>query len=100
MPAQRRVMLEALLGLELAQRDEPATTSQVAAVTRYPTSTTRRYLQELAAVGLVDRLHNETPGHSDRWQRSQALRDLLTAMQSPMEEGERSSSVRRGEISG
>ncbi len=95
MPAQRRVMLEALLSLTVERLDAP-TTINLAEVTRYPTGTTRRYLQELAAVGLADRLPAERAGLADRWQPSERLRTLLVAMQGPMDH---SSKVRRSEVS-
>ena len=80
LPAQRRVILEAVLGHE---RLAPITTTEVAEATRYPTSSARRYLQELAALRLVDRLA-EGQGRADRWAPSPRLLDLLAAMKAPL----------------
>ncbi len=80
MPAQRRVMLEALLAPE---QFAPMTTTEVAGVTKYPTTTTRRYLQELTALGLVDRIA-EGAGHADRWHPSNLLVTLLDAIHTPI----------------
>jgi hypothetical protein len=94
-PAQRRVMLEVLLAPECL---EPPTTSAVAEATRYPTSTARRYLQELSAVRLVERL-TEGQGHRDRWQASSLLVGLLDAMKMPIVETPRTSYVRERVVS-
>jgi hypothetical protein len=93
-PTQRRVVLEALLAPRLA----PPTTTDVAEATRYPTNTARRYLQELAAVGLVDRLP-EGPGRADRWAGSERLQDLLAAMTAPAGDPNLSSCVRESVVS-
>jgi hypothetical protein len=95
LPAQRRVMLEVLLAPE---RAELPTTTIVAEATRYPTSTARRYLQELAAIRLVDRL-TDGPGHSDRWQPSGLLLGLLDAMKAPMAQTYLPSQVRESVVS-
>ena len=95
LPAQRRVMLEAILAPE---RIEPATTAAVAEATRYPTSTARRYLQELAAIRLVERL-TEGQGHPDRWQPSPLLLGLLDAMKPPISETPLPSYVRESVVS-
>jgi hypothetical protein len=79
MPTQRRVVVEAVLD---PRRSGPLTTTEAAEATRYPTTTARRYHQELAAVQLVDRLP-EGPGRPDRWAASERLVDLLTAMKAP-----------------
>lgn len=80
LPAQRRVVLEALLDSE---RTDGATTTAVAEATKYLTSTARRYLQELGALRLVDRQSAEQ-GRADRWSPSTRLRDLLSAMNAPL----------------
>jgi hypothetical protein len=95
LPAQRRVMLEVLLDPD---RTEPPTTTAVAAATRYPTATARRYLQELAAIRLVERL-TDGPGHPDRWQPSPLLVGLLDAMKKPMTESTLFSCVRERVVS-
>jgi hypothetical protein len=89
LPAQRRVILEALLDPE---HDGPATTTDVAQATKYPTSSARRYLQELTALRLVDRQPAEQ-GRADRWSPSDHLRDLLSAMRAPLSPTPLSSSV-------
>jgi response regulator of citrate/malate metabolism len=81
LPAQRQVMLEVLLE---PHRLEPATTTEIAKATRYPTVTARRYLQELAALRLVDRLSAEGQGHPDRWSASSLLSGLLNDMNRPL----------------
>lgn len=81
-PGQRRVMLECLLD-PLATT--PPTTTDVAESTGYPTSTARRYLQELAAVGFAARIP-EGPGHPDRWRASDMLMDLLKDVKRPISE--------------
>ncbi len=81
-PAQRRVMLEVLLD---RGQFVGATTTDVAETTGYPTATARRYLQELAALRLVERLP-EGQGKPDRWRPSETLTTLLDAMKGPMRE--------------
>jgi len=80
-PAQRRTMLEVLLDPAHAQ---PPSTTMVAERTTYPTTTARRYLQELAALRLVDRLPADGPGRADRWQPSSLLSELLRDTRAPM----------------
>ncbi len=92
LPAQRRVVLEALLDPE---QSDGATTTAVAEATKYPTSTARRYLQELAALRLVDRQPAEQ-GRVDRWSPSDRLRDLLSAMNAPLSPMYLSSNVGEG----
>lgn len=94
LPAQRRVMLEAVLADGMA----PPTTTAVAEATRYPTSTARRYLQELAAICLMERL-TEGQGHADRWQASSLLLGLLDAMKAPLAEPTLTSNVRESVVS-
>jgi hypothetical protein len=94
LPAQRRTMIEALL----ASDRTVLTTTEVATATRYPTNSARRYLQELAAIRLVDRL-SEGTGHTDRWETSSRLRDLLEAMRAPLADIGVTSSVSRSDVS-
>jgi IclR helix-turn-helix domain len=96
-PAQRRTMLEVLLDPAHA---EPPSTTMVAERTAYPTTTARRYLQELAALRLVDRL-TDGPGRPDRWQPSSLLSELLRDTRAPMTGAEYlSSNVSKGVLSG
>jgi hypothetical protein len=80
LPVTRRVMVDAVLDPEFP---EPRTTTEIAEATAYPTSTTRRYLQELAAHRLVDRLA-AGPGRADKWKPSETLADLLRAAMAPL----------------
>lgn len=70
-PAQRRAMLAPLMDFP-----EALETGRLAELARYPTSTARRYLHELAAMGLVDRLP-QGQGKADRWQPSELAIRLL-----------------------
>lgn len=79
-PAQRRAMLVPLLDAE-----EELETSHVAELARYPTSTARRYLHELAAMGLVDRLPGGQ-GRADRWWLSDLAIRLLDQAAPPVPE--------------
>ena len=72
-PAQRRAMLAPLLDTL-----EPLDTAKLGELTRYPTSTARRYLQELASMRLVDR-EPGGQGKADRWQLSSLAGRLLDA---------------------
>jgi hypothetical protein len=81
MPASRRTVLEVVLD---PLRPSPPTTTDVAEATAYPTETARRYLSELAAVRLVDRLPGG-PGKADHWAVSERLRTLLADMQAPVD---------------
>jgi hypothetical protein len=94
LPAQRRTMMEVLLGSERAA----LTTTDVATATRYPTNTARRYLQELAAIRLVDRL-SEGAGLADRWEISSRLMGLLEAMRAPLAATAVTSNVSRSDVS-
>ena len=83
LPDQRARMLRTLLAPE---RDGYAsTTTEVAEAARYPTTTTRRYLQELAALRLIDRLPADKQGTADRGLPADALLKLLETMQGPEE---------------
>lgn len=70
-PAQRKSVLAPLV-------TSPGTmeTSAIAEASRYPTATARRYLQELAAMRLVDRLSGGQ-GRADRWRLSELALTLL-----------------------
>ena len=81
MPAQRRLMLEAIVD---PLRQGPPTTTDVAEATAYPTTTARRYLQELTAVGLVSRLPGGS-GHPDRWEASDKLTGLRVDTTRPLD---------------
>lgn len=76
-PAPRRAALEAVL---LAPS---ATTPEVGKAIGYPTSTARRYAQELAAVGLLDRT-SEGQGYADRWTPTEKLLGLLRDVRRPL----------------
>lgn len=78
-PAPRRAVLEVVL------RMRDVTTSAVGEAVGYPTTTARRYLAELAAVGLVERF-SDGLGHADRWAPSGLLRQLLTDARRPLGE--------------
>lgn len=69
MPALRRQLVEVLIG-----RTDPASTSDLAERIGYPTSTTRRGLEDLAAHGIVDR-QTQGAGHADLWRVSDWTRD-------------------------
>jgi hypothetical protein len=70
-PGSRKAVLEPLL-----EAFDPLETSKIAELTSYPTSTARRYLQELAAMRLVDRLPGGS-GKPDRWRLSELAVRLL-----------------------
>lgn len=80
-PGQRRAMLSPLLRLPDGETQE---TSAVAEEARYPTATARRYLHELAAMGLVDRLAGGQ-GHADRWRLSELAINFLDKAAPPLE---------------
>jgi predicted transcriptional regulator len=81
LPATRQVILQAVLATE----GTSATTTEIAAAIGSPTSTTRRYLQELAAFKLVTRTP-EGHGKADRWTASYDLTALLDDIRKPYEE--------------
>jgi hypothetical protein len=72
-PAQRRAMLAPLL-----EAVDPLDTTSLGERARYPTSTARRYLTELASMALVDRLPSGQ-GKADRWRLSELAGRLLDA---------------------
>jgi len=57
----RRAVLKFLL-----TRNEPTSTTQVAAETQYPTRTIRMYLEDLAALGVIE-VEKQGPGRADLW---------------------------------
>jgi hypothetical protein len=80
LPAARRMVLETIK----AQGSIPASTTTIANACDYPTSTTRRYLQELAAHKLVTRISNGA-GKADEWTGSKDLSALLADITKPHE---------------
>jgi hypothetical protein len=95
LPGPRQVTLAAVLD-RADQAGQEISTTQVAVATNYPTSTARRYMQELAGVGLVDREAGE-PGRADKWKPSEELLSLRRDIQGPVRD--LSSSVRESVIS-
>jgi hypothetical protein len=78
LPATRQVILQAVLA------NDGADTVEIASATAYPTSTARRYLQELAAVRLVTK-QSGGQGKADRWNASDDLMTLLADIRIPCE---------------
>lgn len=78
LPATRRVVLQAVLA------HDGASTVDIATATDYPTSSARRYLQELAAVKLITRTSGG-PGKPDLWTASDDLLTLLADIRIPCE---------------
>jgi hypothetical protein len=62
MPSTRRAVLDVLL-----QQIDAIDTTGVAERTGYPTTTTRRNLEDLTAHGIADRIPAEKQGKADRW---------------------------------
>jgi IclR helix-turn-helix domain len=91
LPAARRTVLEAIV----AQQATSASTTSIANACDYPTSTARRYLQELAAHRLVTRFCNGS-GKADEWTASEDLNALLADIRKPHEAGDLSTFV--GEV--
>ncbi len=71
LPQKRRLVLERLIK-EAGQLE----TAEVATKIGYPTNTTRRILEDLHGLKLVDREH-EGQGHADKWQISDYAKELL-----------------------
>lgn len=71
LPRHKFNVLEALINAETTLK-----TSQVGEHTRFPTDTVRRYLQDLAAMGLVDRIAGGE-GKADLWSLSPYCLELL-----------------------
>jgi hypothetical protein len=88
LPATRQVVLQAVLASEVS-----ATTTNIATATDYPTSSARKYLEELAAVKLVART-SEGPGKADRWTSGSDLLALLDDIRRPLEAIDLTRSVR------
>jgi hypothetical protein len=82
MPAVRRVVLEDLLA-----RESVSTTSETAERVRYPSTTTRRALEDLAAHGIVERA-SQGPGKPDLWQAAQWTRDRWPTVPEMSEDSE------------
>jgi hypothetical protein len=77
LPATRQVILQAVLATP------GAPTTDIATATDYPTSSARRYLQELAAVKLVTRMP-AGHGKADQWTASTDLLGMLHDIQVPV----------------
>jgi hypothetical protein len=71
-PAHRTLLLDHLV----VRRGEALPTSEIAETIGYPTSSARRYLEELTAVHLVQRFRGD-PGRSDEWALSTLAAELL-----------------------
>jgi hypothetical protein len=94
LPATRKVVLQAVLDQVV-----PANTTEIATGIDYPTSSTRKYLEELAAVCFVVRLP-EGQGKADRWTASDDLMNLLDDIRKPLGETDLTRSVSKGEVNG
>jgi len=84
LPQVRLQVVEVLEGA-----NDYLTTSQVAGAITYPTTTARRTLEDLAAIGIVAIRKAEKQGQADNWQLSDEARALLaisTAALSPVSE--------------
>ena len=66
----------------LRQRDQAATTTNIGLGIEYPTSTTRRALEDLAAHGVVIR-YGTGPGRADEWEISKFPNELVNAIHIP-----------------
>jgi hypothetical protein len=86
-PATRRAVIDALIATT-----EDAETSTIADTIGYPTTTTRRTLEDLAAHGIVDR---NQKGKSDTWNLSAFARALYADAQTVPE---KSSNTRSGRV--
>jgi hypothetical protein len=82
LPAPRRRMIDVLSRLAASGDATPSTTT-VSEATRYPTSTTRRYLAELHAAGFVDRAAGGQ-GRADNWTLADEYHATLAAVWSPI----------------
>ena len=72
-----QVRLQVVEVLELIPPEDYLTTSQVAAHITYPTTTARRTLEDLAALGIVTIRKAEARGAADNWQLGDEARTLL-----------------------
>jgi predicted transcriptional regulator len=87
LPATRQVVLQEMLTSETWMGvDVSATTTDIASATKYPTSSTRRFLQELAAVGLATRITSDMNGKADSWRASPELLALKNDIMKPYAE--------------
>jgi hypothetical protein len=85
LPTTRQTMLQALLATPSSSMFGPASasTTDIATTTDYPTSSARRYLEELTAVKLVNRT-SEGQGKADLWSPSENLLELLDEIRRPL----------------
>jgi hypothetical protein len=83
LPAPRRRMIDTLSRLRMQGELTPSTTA-ISEATRYPTSTARRYLAELHAIGFVDRAAGGQ-GRPDNWMLSEEYHSLIAAVTEPIE---------------
>jgi len=84
LPQVRLQVVEVLEGA-----NDYLTTSQVAGAITYPTTTARRTLEDLAAIGIVAIRKAEKQGQADNWQladEARSLLDISTAALSPESE--------------
>jgi hypothetical protein len=86
LPATRQVILQAVLA------SPGASTTDISTATDYPTSSARRYLQELAAVKLVTRTPSGQ-GKADQWTASSDLMAILDDIRVPVLETDLSTFV-------
>jgi hypothetical protein len=82
LPGPRRRMIDTLSRLE-AQGDAAPSTTTISEATRYPTSTARRALAELHAIGFVNRAAGGQ-GRADTWCLSDEYRTLIHAVSQPI----------------
>jgi hypothetical protein len=94
LPATRKIVLQAVLDQVV-----PANTTDIATSIDYPTTSARKYLEELSAVRFVVRLP-EGPGKADRWTASDDLMILLDDIRKPLGETDLTRSVSKGEVNG
>jgi hypothetical protein len=89
LPATRQVVLQEMLTNEQWMGENvSATTTEIATATKYPTSSARRFLQELAAVNLVTRITADTNGKADSWRASAELLALKNDIMRPYAEAD------------
>ena len=82
LPAPRRRMIDTLSRLAGQGNGSPSTTT-ISEVTRYPTSTARRYLAELHAIGFVDKASGGS-GRADDWTLADEYHELIKAVSLPI----------------
>jgi len=85
LPTTRQTMLQALLATANSTLFDSVSgsTTDIATATGYPTSSARRYLEELTAVKLLNRT-SEGQGKADRWSPSQNLLELIEEIRRPL----------------